>query len=72
MRVRDNGPAIPAALRDRIHEPYLLTARDPSGRDLGTSLAAGIARDHGGALTAEPCEDGAAFVLRLAARGRRP
>ncbi len=66
VRVRDNGPAIPAALRDRIHEPYLLTARDPSGRDLGTSLAAGIARDHGGALTAEPCEDGAAFVLRLA------
>ncbi|MGH7336799.1 MAG: sensor histidine kinase, partial [Myxococcota bacterium] len=66
VRVRDNGPAIPAALRDRIHEPYLLSARDPSGRDLGTSLAAGIARDHGGALTAEPCEDGAAFVLRLA------
>jgi C4-dicarboxylate-specific signal transduction histidine kinase len=69
VRVRDNGPAIPAALRDRIHEPYLLTARDPSGRDLGTSLAAGIARDHGGALTAEPCEDGAAFVLRLSSQG---
>jgi nitrogen-specific signal transduction histidine kinase len=71
VRVRDNGPAIPAALRDRIHEPYLLTARDPSGRDLGTSLAAGIARDHGGALDAEPRDDGAAFVLRLAARSER-
>jgi signal transduction histidine kinase len=68
VRVRDNGLAIPAALRSRIHEPYLLAARDPSGRDLGTSLAAGIARDHGGALSAEPCEDGAAFVLRIAAR----
>src|SRR5262249_5308583 len=67
VRVRDNGPAIPAALRDRIHDPYLLTARDPSGRDLGTSLAAGIARDHGGVLTSEPCDDGAAFVLRLGA-----
>jgi PAS domain S-box-containing protein len=68
VRVRDNGPALPDALRERIHEPHLLAARDPSGRGLGTSLAAGIARDHGGSLSAEPCEDGAVFVLRLAAR----
>jgi PAS domain S-box-containing protein len=63
--VRDNGPPLPAALRERIHEPYLLGARDPYGRGLGTSLAAGIARDHGGTLSAEPCEGGAVFVLRL-------
>jgi signal transduction histidine kinase len=66
--VRDNGPPIPAALRERIHEPYLLAARDPHGRSLGTSLAAGIARDHGGTLSAEPCESGAVFVLRLSLR----
>jgi len=63
--VRDNGPPLPAALRERIHEPYLLAARDPYGRGLGASLAAGIARDHGGTLSAEPCEGGAVFVLRL-------
>ena len=63
--VRDNGPPLPAALRERVHEPYLLAARDPYGRGLGTSLAAGIARDHGGTLSAEPCEGGAVFVLRL-------
>jgi signal transduction histidine kinase len=63
--VRDNGPPLPAALRERIQEPYLLAARDPYGRGLGTSLAAGIARDHGGTLSAEPCESGAVFVLRL-------
>ena len=66
--VRDNGPPLPAALRERIHEPYLLAARDPFGRGLGTSLAAGIARDHGGTLSAEPCEGGAVFVLRLPVR----
>ncbi len=66
--VRDNGPPIPAALRERIHEPYLLAARDSYGRGLGTSLAAGIARDHRGTLSAEPCEGGAVFVLRLPAR----
>ena len=65
--VRDNGPALPAALRERIHEPYQLAARDPYGRGLGTSLAAGIARDHGGTLSAEPCESGAVFVLTLPA-----
>ncbi len=66
--VRDNGPPIPTALRERIHEPFLLSGRDPYGRGLGTSLAAGIARDHGGSLSADPCEGGAVFVLRLAAR----
>jgi polar amino acid transport system substrate-binding protein len=65
VRVRDNGPALPDALRERIHEPYWLAARDASGRGLGTSLAAGIARDHGGSLGTEPCDDGAVFVLRL-------
>ena len=66
--VRDNGPPLPAALRERVHEPYQLAARDPYGRGLGTSLAAGIARDHGGSLSAEPCEGGAVFVLSLPAR----
>jgi two-component system, NtrC family, sensor kinase len=75
VRIRDNGPPIPSAVRERIHEPHLfatlLGARDPSDRNLGTSLAAGIARDHGGALSAEPSDDGAIFVLRLAA-GTKP
>jgi PAS domain S-box-containing protein len=69
VRVRDNGPALPTPLRERIHEPYLLAARDASGRGLGTSLAAGIARDHGGSLSAEPRDNGASFLLRLSARG---
>jgi signal transduction histidine kinase len=64
VRVRDNGPPLPTTLRERIHEPYLLAALDPAGRGLGTSLAAGIARDHGGTLAAESCDDGA--VLRAA------
>jgi C4-dicarboxylate-specific signal transduction histidine kinase len=68
VRVRDNGPPLPTALRERVHEPYQLGARDPYGRGLGTSLAAGIARDHGGTLTAEPCENGAVFVLRIPMR----
>jgi PAS domain S-box-containing protein len=72
VRVRDNGPALPAALRERIHEPYLLAALDPSGRGLGTSLAAGIARDHGGTLEAEACDEGAGFVLRFPTGLRSP
>jgi len=70
VRVRDNGPGIPKALRERVFEPHFTTASDRGSRGLGLSVAAGIAVYHGGSLSALPCEDGAVLLLRLAARGR--
>jgi nitrogen-specific signal transduction histidine kinase len=55
LRVRDRDPDFDAA-RATLHER------------LATSLAAGIAREHGGALAVEPCEQGIATVLRFPAR----
>jgi two-component system, OmpR family, osmolarity sensor histidine kinase EnvZ len=53
--VEDDGPGIPRALRDEAVVPFkrLDAARDPNrggGVGLGLSIAADIARSHGGAL----------------------
>ena len=53
--VEDNGPGIPAAQRDEALRPFtrLDAARDPNhggGVGLGLSIAADIARSHGGVL----------------------
>ncbi len=71
LRVCDQGPGVPVALRERIFEPFFrlpgASERD-GGVGLGLALVRSIAQRHGG--TAH-CEDrpggGACFVLRLPA-----
>ena len=53
--VEDDGPGIPAARREEALRPFarLDAARDPNhggGVGLGLSIAADIARSHGGVL----------------------
>lgn len=54
--IEDNGPGIPADLRNRAAEPFarLDAARNPNqggGVGLGLAITADVARSHGGALT---------------------
>jgi two-component system osmolarity sensor histidine kinase EnvZ len=56
ITVEDDGPGIPAERRDEALRPFtrLDAARDPNsggGVGLGLSIAADIARSHGGTLT---------------------
>ena len=64
--VRDDGPGMAPDVAAKIFEPFFTTKRDVGGTGLGLSVSFGIARAHGGSLTAhsEP-ERGAAFTLRL-------
>jgi signal transduction histidine kinase len=48
LEVRDNGPGMDAATRDRIFNPYFTTK--PSGHGLGLAVVQGIMRGHRGAL----------------------
>lgn len=66
IRVADDGPGIPADLRDRIFTAFFTTRQGGTG--LGLSVSAAIAAEHGGALTLEPSERGATFALRLRRR----
>ncbi len=69
LRVCDQGPGVPAALRERIFEPFFRlpgASEREGGVGLGLALVRSIAQRHGGSVH---CEDqpggGACFVLRL-------
>ncbi len=59
LRVRDDGPGIPSDLREQIFEALFTTKAKGSG--LGLALCRRIAEAHGGTVTLEPSERGAAF-----------
>jgi len=64
IRVSDNGPGVPDALRGRIFHP-LFTTKD-EGTGLGLSIALRIIGEHGGRLELEPSTgQGASFVVTL-------
>ena len=71
MRVRDRGPGVPLAERERIFEPFYRLAGASElhgGVGLGLALVRSITQRHNGSVQ---CEDqaggGACFVLRLPA-----
>ncbi len=64
LTVTDQGPGIPAELRDKIFDPFFTTRKDGSG--LGLAVARQIVEAHGGTLTvAEYDRPGARFTIRL-------
>lgn len=68
IRVTDNGPGVPAALCQRIFEPFF-TSR-PDGTGLGLAVVRSVAEAHGGEIRVEAAggpadRPGARFTLRL-------
>lgn len=66
IEVRDDGPGIPAAVREHLFDPFF------SGREAGRGLGMGLAKawrivtNHGGTIRAASSpEKGATFVLRI-------
>jgi signal transduction histidine kinase len=63
-RIADAGPGVPAAMRDKIFNPFF-TTRD-GGTGLGLAIVHKIVQEHGGTVTVEDNEPtGAAFVFEL-------
>lgn len=69
LRVADNGPGIPAAVRSQIFQPFFTTKADGLGTGLGLSVSQGILREHGGSLVLEETQAGACFRLSLPLTG---
>jgi PAS domain S-box-containing protein len=73
VEIRDNGPGIPAALRERVLEPFFTTKARGGG--LGLPIAKRSAELHGGSLTLTCPEGGgtlATLTLPLPAAANRP
>ncbi|MBU0553685.1 PAS domain-containing protein [Myxococcota bacterium] len=70
IRVSDDGPGIPAALRERIFEPFFTTkAKNKGGTGLGLSIVRNVVDAHGGRVHVEASpQGGACFIVALPAR----
>lgn len=75
VRVRDNGPGFPEAIRRKIFEPFN-TSKDAKGAGLGLYISYHIVKRHGGSMTLgdeAPALDGAGggahLVVFLPRRG---
>jgi PAS domain S-box-containing protein len=62
LEVRDDGPGVPADIRDQVFEPFFTTKARGGG--LGLPIARRTAERHGGSLTLD-CPDGGGTVMTL-------
>jgi len=66
IRVKDNGPGIPASIVDKIFQPFFTTKPTGSGTGLGLSLSYDIVKAHGGEIKVESKEnEGSEFIIQL-------
>ncbi|MGH7495827.1 MAG: ATP-binding protein [bacterium] len=64
IKVSDNGPGIPAEIRERIFEPFFSTK--PGGHGLGLALVKQIIANHSGTITFNSVAgEGTRFVVAL-------
>ncbi|HRP97463.1 MAG TPA: response regulator [Rhodocyclaceae bacterium] len=68
IRIGDNGPGIPEAIRSRIFDPFFTTKAVGQGTGIGLAFCHRIAVSHNGRIRLESGQPGrTSFVLRLPA-----
>jgi|GEM_PF-2482194 len=67
IRIRDDGPGIPQAVRHRIFEPYFSTR--PAGTGLGLPSALHAVTQHGGTLQLQNVDPGTQVTITLPVLG---
>ena len=66
--VTDDGPGIPAEVRDRVFEPFFTTKAAGEGSGLGLDICAKIIDRHGGRMTVESRPGRTSFAVVLPLR----
>ena len=65
IRVTDNGPGIPVAIRNNLFDPFV-SAGKPNGTGLGLAIVSKIIADHGGVVSVESTSaSGTTFLVKL-------
>jgi signal transduction histidine kinase len=65
IRIQDNGPGIPAAIRSTLFDPFVSSGK-PNGTGLGLAIVSKIVTDHAGAVSIErTSEAGTTVLVRL-------
>lgn len=65
IQVADDGPGIPAEIRDKVLEPFFTTKPAGQGTGLGLPLVYNIIQEHSGELQLESSGRGTRAILRL-------
>ncbi|MBI3567070.1 MAG: PAS domain-containing protein [Gemmatimonadetes bacterium] len=66
IEVRDTGPGIAPALRERVFEPFFTTKATGHGTGLGLTVCRSIVDGHGGSIRVEcPGDGGCRFIVTL-------
>lgn len=67
IEISDEGPGIPEPVREKVFDPFYRVHEGDrkSGTGLGLSICRGIARAHGGEVTAHAKPDGTGTLVRL-------
>jgi two-component system NtrC family sensor kinase len=66
LKVKDNGPGVPADIAPRIFDPFFTTKPMGSGTGIGLAVCRGTIEAHGGSLRlADPHDGGACFEIRI-------
>jgi two-component system, OmpR family, sensor kinase len=63
--VSDDGPGIPAEIRDRLFEPFVRAGEVPTSTGLGLSVVRAVAEAHGGEVAFATGDQGTRVELRI-------
>jgi len=72
LRVIDDGPGIPEALRDRIYEPFFSTKPPGDGTGLGLAITRNLIEAAGARLECDPGPHGTVFEVHFVAADPAP
>jgi signal transduction histidine kinase len=65
LEIADTGPGLPAAILDRLFDPWVTTKAAGQGSGLGLAIVRDVVRAHGGTVSAHNQATGAVFVIEL-------